>query len=362
MRKLRNKNSLLHGSMYWSTFADQVFQRYLSPVVILPKKQEDVSRIAEEVRKVKEKEGATSFIVNVSTIEDFVPLEQKRKVQILRDMRRILPKSLLSELPQKDQTLANELLSDQSFKPFTEDELPELVKSKFREHSGALGNLVLVEPSLSTELSKSNNLIHFVHSIRDATDRVSPGTAVAGTLPVTSDLFESIVRDGPKATLCAFIAVFLLVIILFRHTVTIAQCSFALVLGVLWLVGFILGFHFKINFLNFIALPITFGIGVDYGVNIFQRYRTEKAAGILNVLKQTGGAVMLASFTTVTGYGSLIIASNQAFVSFGTLAIIGEVTCVFAAVVSLPALIWYLESRQKKGKKIHEAVTELKAP
>jgi predicted RND superfamily exporter protein len=107
--------------------------------------------------------------------------------------------------------------------------------------------------------------------------------------------------------------------------------------------GYILIFREKINFLNFIALPITFGIGVDYGVNIFQRYRLEKSKGILPVLKHTGGAVMLASFTTVTGYGSLLIASNQAFVSFGKLAVLGELTCVFAAVVALPALISVLQ-------------------
>ena len=354
MRKLRNKNSLLHGSMYWSQFVDQVFQRYLSPVVILPQNQKDVKPIADEVRKVKEAEGKDSFIVNVSTIDDFIPADQAKKIHLLRQMRKMLPQSLLSELPQSQQKLANNLLSDQSFKSFTEGELPELVKSKFRERSGVMGNLILVEPSLSPELAKSNHLIHFVHSVREAADRIHPGTAVAGTLPVTADLFESIVRDGPKATLCAFIAVFLLVVILFRDFFTILQCSFALILGVLWLVGFILGFHYKINFLNFIALPITFGIGVDYGVNIFQRYRNEKRKGILTVLKQTGGAVMLASLTTIIGYGSLIIASNQAFVSFGTLAILGEITCVFAAVVSLPALICYLEKKAKK----HEIATQ----
>jgi predicted RND superfamily exporter protein len=142
--------------------------------------------------------------------------------------------------------------------------------------------------------------------------------------------------------------VFLLVIVLFRKLTTIAQCSFALLLGVLWLTGYLLGTGFKINFLNFIALPITFGIGVDYGVNIFQRYRSEGSKDILRVIRETGGAVMLASFTTITGYGSLLIASNQAFVSFGTLAIVGELTCIFAAIVSLPALIWYMDQRREK--------------
>jgi predicted RND superfamily exporter protein len=300
------------------------------------------------VRKVKAAEGPKSFITNVSTIADFVPVDQENKIRTLREIRHLLPPRLLNQLPGNQRQLATELLSEASFQPFSESDLPELVKSKFREHNGQIGNLVLVEPSLSPELTKSDNMIHFVNSIREAADKIHPGTAVAGSLPVTADMFESILRDGPKATLFAFIAVFTLIVLLFRNIITIAQCSFALLLGVLWLFGFILGFHEKINFLNFIALPITFGIGVDYGVNIFQRYHLEKSEGILNVIRHTGGAVMLASLTTIIGYGSLVIASNQAFVSFGKLAILGEITCVTAAIICLPAFLWYLEQRKQK--------------
>ncbi len=348
MTKLRNRHSIESGSMHWGTYVDKVFQRYLSPVVVLPKEKKDVPLIADEVRKAKAAGGDQTFIVNVSTIDDFVPGQQGEKIRVLNEISRMLPHKLMSRLSPKEQRQVGDLLSPQSFQRFGEKDLPELVKSKFRERDGTIGKLVLVEPSLSPELAKSDNLIKFVHDVRDAADRIQPGAAVAGTLPVTSDMFESIVRDGPKATLFAFIAVFLLIIILFRHVMTIAQCSFALLMGVLWILGFILNFHEKINFLNFIALPITFGIGVDYGVNIFQRYRLEKHKGIINVLEQTGGAVLLASLTTVTGYGSLLIASNQAFVSFGKLAVLGEFTCLFAAVVSLPALIWYLQEKRTK--------------
>ena len=352
--KLRNKHSMESGSMYWGKFVDDVFQRYLSPVVVLPKKQESVQKIADEIRKIKEAEVGKTYIVNVSTIEDFIPKDQQKKISTLKEIKQLLPKRILDHLSSKEKTLATDLLSSQSFESFDENDLPELVKSKFREQNGKIGQMVLVEPSLSPELHKSENLVHFVKSIRDGADLIEPGAAVAGTLPVTADMFESIVKDGPKATLFAFIAVFLLVVLLFRNVITIAQCSFALLLGVLWLSGYILGFDHKINFLNFIALPITFGIGVDYGVNIFQRYRLERTTGILTVLRKTGGAVILASMTTVIGYGSLIIASNQAFVSFGTLAIFGEITCVFAAVVSLPAFLWYLEGRKKNEKKSNE--------
>ncbi len=351
LKKLRNKKSMENGSIYWGAYQDEVFQRYLSPIVILPHNRSEVKAIADEIRSVQKAEGKDSFIVNVSTLEDFVPADQNKKVATLKEIEGLLTHRVMYSLTPEQKKITQELLAPDSRHPFLESDLPDLVKSKFRERNGTIGNLVLVEPSLSPELAKSNHLIHFVQSIRTAADKIHPGVAVAGTLPVTSDLFESIVRDGPKATFFAFLAVFLLIVLLFRNGKTIAQCSFGLLLGVLWLFGFILGFHRKINFLNFIALPITFGIGVDYGVNIFQRYRLEQSTGILNVLRQTGGAVMLASLTTIIGYGSLIIASNQAFVSFGTLAIVGELTCVFAAVVSLPAFLWYIEQQKKSQQK-----------
>ncbi len=119
-----------------------------------------------------------------------------------------------------------------------------------------------------------------------------------------------------------------------------------------WMGGGMLKADLKINFLDFIAIPITIGIGVDYGVNIVQRYRAEGRVNIARVIRGTGAAVALASFTTVIGYSSLLIAGNQGFVSFGRLAVLGEITCLLAALWGLPA---YLKLRE--GKAIGPNVT-----
>jgi hypothetical protein len=62
----------------------------------------------------------------------------------------------------------------------------------------------------------------------------------------------------------------------------------------------------KLQFLNFIALPITFGIGVDYAVNIVHRYVHEGAGGAITAVRETGGAVILCSLTTTLGYLALV--------------------------------------------------------
>ena len=63
------------------------------------------------------------------------------------------------------------------------------------------------------------------------------------------------------------------------------------------------------------------------------------------VLRETGGAVALCSLTTIIGYSSLLVARNQALISFGLLADLGEVACLAAALFALPALLRWRELR-----------------
>ena len=47
--------------------------------------------------------------------------------------------------------------------------------------------------------------------------------------------------------------------------------------------------------------------------------------------------------TTVIGYGSLLVARNQALFSFGVLAVVGELACLAAALFALPAVVRWKE-------------------
>ncbi len=348
LSKLRNRESLEKGSVFWYKYIDQILKRYLSPLAILPHDRENAREIAARLKEKMKQEGESSLISKVMTLDDILPTQQKEKIEVLKQIKALLTPQILRHLSNSDRQLVKNFLNDQVFIPISETDLPQLVLELFTEKNGSVGKLVLVEPPLNHSIWEGSNLIRFIDSLREVADSVEPGAAVAGSNAVSSDMIRSIAKDGPKATLFAFLAVILLVIFLFRSLKTITLVLFSLILGVLWLGGLILGFHFKINFLNFIALPITFGIGVDYGVNIFQRYKETGKGTILEVVKSTGSAVGLCSFSTIVGYMSLLIARNQGFVSFGFLAVVGELTCVVAAVISLPA---YLYLRDQRGKK-----------
>ena len=123
-----------------------------------------------------------------------------------------------------------------------------------------------------------------------------------------------------------------------------------LALGVLLMTGGAGLARVHVTFLNFIALPITFGIGAEYALNVVVRYREER--DVARAVISTGAAVALCSWTTIVGYGSLLAARNRALQGFGAMAILGEVACLTAAIIALPALVlWVWQRRQRAASK-----------
>jgi len=62
-------------------------------------------------------------------------------------------------------------------------------------------------------------------------------------------------------------------------------------------------------------------------------------------VRSAGGAVLLCSWTTIVGYGSLLAAHSQALRGFGALAILGEIACLVAALVAMPAVVVWASGR-----------------
>jgi predicted RND superfamily exporter protein len=349
--QLRDRRSLTEGSGYLSKHLDEIFGRYLSPLVILPHTHEQTRALAREYKALQERQGSLSLISNVYSIHDFVPSleDQRRKIAILREIQSMLPPRILRRISPEDARIVRDTITPESLRPYGVEDLPPMIRARFREKDGSVGKPVLVEPVFDpATLSDFANQKRLIEEVRAVAHRVDPGAAVVGQLPLTMDMIASISTDGPKATLFAFVAILVLSLVLFRRPAVILQAILPLCLGVAWMVLAARAAGLKINFLNFIALPIAFNIGVDYGVNLLSRIRQEGARRIVDIVATTGSAVALASATTVIGYSSLLMAGNQGFVSFGRLAVLGELTSLAASVLMLPAFLqWQAQRRER---------------
>jgi predicted RND superfamily exporter protein len=224
------------------------------------------------------------------------------------------------------------------------------------EKDGERGRLVVIEPepAASTDL---RYLLKYSNSFRETQLHSGKIVRGSGRAVIFADILQAVVHDIPKAVALSLGLTLAAVLAAFGragwHALTVL---FALVVGVAGEAVFLYGFGVKINFLNFAALPVTFGIGVDYAVNVVQRYRADGSRDILASLRTTGGAVVLCSLTTMLGYFALLRSHNRAIRSLGLIAVVGEVSCLFAAVTVLPAL-WLLVERRRRRQPAPEVPT-----
>jgi len=131
----------------------------------------------------------------------------------------------------------------------------------------------------------------------------------SGSAVVFAAMIRSVLHDGPRATGAALLAVLLLVLLIMRPLSSAGTAIATLLLGVIWMLGVAGLFGVRITFLNFIALPITFGIGAEYGLNVAVRYRQDR--DMIRAVISTGTAVAVCSWTTIVGYGSLLAAATE---------------------------------------------------
>ena len=284
--------------------------------------------------------------VSVTSLWALVPERQPEKVPVLlaiaERVERAHERGIVSDA---DWARVAPYLPPKDLAPFGIADLPAEVARPFTERDGTRGTLVLVEPE-ATSSEDLRYLLRYAGSFRET--RLASGKVVRGSgrAVVFADILSAVVRDIPKALSLSLALTLGVVVLAFRRGPHLWTVLFALVVGVAGIGAFLALSGARLNFLNFAALPITFGIGVDYAVNVAQRHRAD-GGDILGALRTTGGAVVLCSLTTTVGYLALLGSHNQAIRSLGAIAVVGEVSCLLAAMLALPA-VWLLVERRAK--------------
>ncbi len=285
---------------------------------------------------------------SVHSLWDMVPDDQQAKLPILREIGDRLERARSHGfLTDQDWRKVKDVLPPADLRPYGLADLPDSVARPFTEGDGTRGRIVAIEaePSSSSDL---RYLLRYSDSFRET--RLASGKVLRGSgrAVIFADILKAVVHDIPRTVLLSLGLTLLTVLIAFHksglHAATVLA---ALLVGVAGEAAFLHFANVKLNFLNFAALPITFGIGVDYAVNVVLRYRADGDRNILSALRTTGGAVVLCSLTTTFGYLALVGSHNRAIRSLGIIAVVGEVSCLLAAVTFLPAL-WLLIERLRR--------------
>ncbi|MCU1283535.1 MAG: putative rane protein [bacterium] len=341
--KLRNQAAKRSDAERLSARLDPIFGRSLSPSFVLV---DDPAQVDEIRRKLRERDRTRHVLGAIKTVADYLPgsaAEQTRKLGVLAEIRRLVDDNI-DFVDEDERPRFAELRPSDDLRVLGPGDLPRSVRRLYTEADGTIGRAAAWFPREDLDIWDGRVLRRIAATVEDL--RLDDGSRVysSGRPVIFAAMLDAVIHDGPIVATVSFAAVLLLVLVLARGRGAWLIVG-SLCIGVEWMLGAVAVAGVRINFLNFIALPITFGIAADYSANLYLRYRQEGRARLQQVVASTGGAVALCSLTTIIGYGSLLAADTQGLRTFGAAAILGELACLTTALVLMPALLAIVDRR-----------------
>ena len=199
-------------------------------------------------------------------------------------------------------------------------------------------------------IGKSGRLLLQIYSRHDPWDYPSQARFVEELRTVDPDVtgqpvvgYESTLLIGSSFRLglvYAFILVAGIAALMIRRFRETVLAMAPLILGTLWTVGIMQLAGLKFNLVNVWALPLIIGSAAEYGVYIVLRsLEAPEHGGGSRLARSTVMAVMFNGLTTITGFGSLLVAHHRGVWSLGLLLVIGSVVTLAASLVVLPTLM-----------------------
>jgi predicted RND superfamily exporter protein len=321
-----------------------------SGMVVLTSDARDTPVLAETLRRLRDRAPAGEKpFEQVHTLDDLVPPRQTERLVRLQELARRLRRDRARGAIDDDLWGRIErLLPTADTRPFGMNDLPKDLAAPFTEKDGTRGRILFIEPTAGQSDSDLHYLLRWADAFRRT--ELPNGHVVhgSGRAVIFADLLHASLVDMPRSILLSFLLTATTVVLLFRRGLPASLVVGSLAVALVWMLGALGAADVRLSFINFIALPITFGIGIDYPVNIYGRFDQNPRAGILAALRGAGGPVILCSLTTSLGYLALLRAHNQAVRSLGAVAVLGEVTCLAVAVIILPSAIAWKQNRDDR--------------
>jgi hopanoid biosynthesis associated RND transporter like protein HpnN len=321
---------------------------------------------------------------NVITVESLVPKDQQEKVAVLEDLGLLMGPTFaeLTRAPPDPQRLAGSLATLEtasagrpealglhaaaaSVRTSLAAEQPADAERRLRELDGALtsglpgelgrlaaglraqpfGREALPEPVAARFVGTQGRELVEIVPAEDVSDNAAARrfiTAVHGVvakatgLPVVyQEASSTVVRAFALAMLYAFVMVTAIIWAVLRDLKDTLLVIVPLLVATTVTAALTVFIDMPLNYANIIALPLLVGIGVDNGIHVVHRMRTDTAEQLFDT--STMRAVLTSGLTTVASFGNLAFSAHVGTASMGILLALGLAVSMAFTLIVLPA-------------------------
>lgn len=212
--------------------------------------------------------------------------------------------------------------------PLQFDDLPERLRERLESRNGAF--LVQVLPA--TDIARVEQLKTFVERVRD----IVP--SATGRPVIEWGVGNIVVASFTQALVFAMLAIGMVLVFALRSVRDAVLVMVPLSLTAVFTVATAVLFDAPFNMANILVLPLIFGLGVDNGIHVVERFRREGDVGHL-MHSSTPRAVLLSTLTTVGAFAALALSPHRGTASIGELLTIAVAFLLVFTILVLPVLL-----------------------
>lgn len=212
---------------------------------------------------------------------------------------------------------------------------------------------MVIRPSGSAhDLPFARAYMHGVDAALEAEKAAHPSVNVrwvGGAYRHNVEDYEGIVSDIGWITAAAFLMVLVIIAAAFRSPRALVVIFLPLMVSNVWTLGIAGGTVGALNTFTSFVNAVLIGLGVEFGVHLFARYREIREKGhpveeaVVRAWDLVGSACTSACLTSSAGFAALMVAHFAGFRQLGWLLSLGLLLCLVAELLLMPILLAWLD-------------------
>ncbi len=206
-----------------------------------------------------------------------------------------------------------------------------------------------------------DHLRKLIHETQALHPQVQAG--VTGQEALNNDEMITVLADMSRATWIALLGVLSLMVLILGSIRRPAIEMVSLSVGLCWTFGWTTLFIGHLNILSVVFAPLLCGLGVDYGIHWFSRFRQEELKGypevqqvIRSVATLAGPGIVIAGVSTALAFLPFVLTGFRGLMELGLITGMGTILLLIADFTVIPTLSTFLAGYNPR-KKVAETET-----
>jgi predicted RND superfamily exporter protein len=239
----------------------------------------------------------------------------------------------------------------------------------YNKETGA--NLMAI--TFDTKTLNSKRRLEIIDEIKTLTEgfAVKHGVSIkySGMPYIRTQMMRTISHEMTLFLMLAFIITALILWLFFRSLVNTAFSMVIVAIGVIWSLGILHLFDYRITVLTGLVAPIIMVIGIPNCIFLINKYQAEyvhhknKVKALARMIETIGVTLFLANVTTSIGFAVLYFTGSSLLVEFGVVSAISVMATYLITLILTPVVLLLLprptarHTKHLQGKRINRMLS-----